>query len=89
MPPSLLLVRGDRRQELEDAKNSVEEPPGESDSPYHCIPHSLREIHSTSLLLSLASSDTERKQILDSFGMTIEEFGELFDHSRGFPGADD
>ena len=67
----------------------MEDPPGEPDSPHHCTPHSLREIHSVSLLLSLASSDTERKQILDSFGMTIEEFGELFGHSHGFTGLDE
>lgn len=67
----------------------MEDPPGESDSPYHCTPHSLREIHSASLRFSLASSDTERKQILDSFGMTAEEFDELFDHVSGSAGPDD
>lgn len=67
----------------------MEDPPGEPDSRYHCTPHSLREIHSVSLQLSLASSDTERKQILDSFGMTIEESDELFGHSHGFTGIDD
>ncbi|MER5377363.1 hypothetical protein [Streptomyces sp. NPDC002553] len=39
--------------------------------------------------LSLASSDTERKQILDSFAMTTEEFGELFGHVHGVTGLDD
>lgn len=67
----------------------MEDPPGEPESPYHCTPHSLREIHSVSLQLSLASSDTERKQILDSFGMTVEEFGDLFGHSYRFIGLDD
>lgn len=66
----------------------MEDPPGETESPYHGIPHSLREIHSASLQLSLASSDTERKQILDSFGMTIEGFDELFGHNSGFTGPD-
>ncbi|MFB6870936.1 hypothetical protein [Streptomyces sp. NPDC056323] len=42
-----------------------------------------------SLQLDLASSDTERKQILDSFGMTIEEFNELFGHGSGPAGPDD
>ncbi|MEU9466462.1 hypothetical protein AB0D78_07350 [Streptomyces avermitilis] len=43
----------------------------------------MREINSVRLQLDLASSETERKQILDSFGMTIEEFDELFDHRPG------
>ncbi|MEU0074272.1 hypothetical protein ABZ027_32760 [Streptomyces sp. NPDC006332] len=42
-----------------------------------------------SLLLSLANSDTERKQILDSFGTTIEEFDDLFGHGSGSTGLDD
>lgn len=67
----------------------MEDPPEEMDSPHHCVPHSLREIHSVSLQLCLASSDTERKQILDSFGMTVEEFGELFGRSYRFTGLDD
>ncbi|CAM5437950.1 putative protein OS=Streptomyces aurantiogriseus OX=66870 GN=GCM10010251_66480 PE=4 SV=1 [Streptomyces aurantiogriseus] len=67
----------------------MEDPPGETESPYHCTPHSLREIHSVSLRLSLASSDAERKQILDSFGMTTEEFDELFGHGSGSTGPDD
>ncbi|MGW2060013.1 hypothetical protein OH782_26375 [Streptomyces sp. NBC_01544] len=41
------------------------------------------------LQLGLANSDTERKQILDSFGMTIEEFNELFGHDSGSAGPDD
>ncbi|MFF1438313.1 hypothetical protein [Streptomyces sp. NPDC058295] len=57
--------------------------PGETESPHHCAPHSMREINSVRLQLGLASSNTERKQILDSFGMTIEEFDELFDHRPG------
>ncbi len=67
----------------------MEDPPGETESPYHITPHSLREIHSVSLQLSLASSETEREKILDPFGMTIDGFGELFDHSYGFTDLDD
>ncbi|MGW7362334.1 hypothetical protein ACWGI8_02660 [Streptomyces sp. NPDC054841] len=39
--------------------------------------------------ISLASSEVERKQILHSFGMTIEEFSELFEHRYGSTGPDD
>ncbi|MFJ6560607.1 hypothetical protein ACIQMV_12090 [Streptomyces sp. NPDC091412] len=41
-----------------------------------------------SLMISLANSHVERKQILHSFGMTIEEFDELFGHSDGFADPD-
>ncbi|MGX1542853.1 hypothetical protein [Streptomyces adustus] len=67
----------------------MEDPPEETDSPHSYAPHSLREIHSVSLQLCLASSDTERKQILDPFGLTVEEFSELFGHSYRFTGLDD
>ncbi len=69
----------------------MEDPPGEkeTESPYTCFPHSQREIHSVQLQLSLARSDVERKQILASFDMTIEEFSELFEHSSGPTGLDD
>ncbi|MFS8201811.1 hypothetical protein ACLVWQ_24335 [Streptomyces sp. CWNU-52B] len=42
-----------------------------------------------SLDLSLASSDLVKKQILDSFGTTIEEFDELFGHGSGSIGPHD
>lgn len=67
----------------------MEDPPEETDSPHHCVPHSLCEIHSVSLQLCLASSESERKQILDSSGMTVEEFGELFGHSYRFTDSAD
>ncbi|MEU0675734.1 hypothetical protein ABZ330_23135 [Streptomyces sp. NPDC006172] len=67
----------------------MDAPPGEPDSSYRCAPHSLREIHSVFLQISLAGSETERKQVLDSFGMTIEEFGELFGHVPGVTGLND
>ncbi|GED86797.1 hypothetical protein TNCT6_38820 [Streptomyces sp. 6-11-2] len=65
----------------------MEDPPEETEPP-HPSPHSLRELHSVSLMISLASSHVERKQILHSFGMTIEEFDELFGHSDGFADPD-
>jgi hypothetical protein len=55
----------------------MEDPPGEQESPYHIPPYSMRELSSVSLRLSFASSDAEKKQILDSYGMTPEEFEEL------------
>ncbi|MGF0176205.1 hypothetical protein ACQF36_38875 [Streptomyces sp. Marseille-Q5077] len=69
----------------------MEDPPeeGDAESPYSYFPHSQREIHSVHLQLSLASSEVERKQILYSFGMTIEEFSELFEHRYGSTGPDD
>ncbi|MEW2402333.1 hypothetical protein [Streptomyces sp. NPDC046862] len=69
----------------------MEDPPGEeeTESPYACSPHSQREIHSVHLQLSLARSDVEKKQILDSFDMTIEEFSDLFEHRSGPTGLDD
>ncbi|GGW34718.1 hypothetical protein GCM10010350_17880 [Streptomyces galilaeus] len=67
----------------------MEDPPGDPESPYHCAPHSLREIHSVWLQLSSARSHIERKQILDSFGMTIEEFSALFGHGFAFTCPDD
>ncbi|MFB7456600.1 hypothetical protein [Streptomyces sp. NPDC056188] len=48
----------------------------------------MRELHSAFLLLSLANSGVERKQILHSFGMTIEEFDNPFDHGFGFADPD-
>ncbi|MFE5921012.1 hypothetical protein [Streptomyces sp. NPDC056468] len=62
---------------------------GDTDSPYAFFPHSQREIHSVHLQLSLAISEVERKQILDSFGMSIEEFSELFEHRYGSTGPAD
>ncbi|MFD8044196.1 hypothetical protein ACFV5E_12240 [Streptomyces chartreusis] len=67
----------------------MEDPPEEAESLHAFLPHSQREIHSVRLQLYLASSDIERKEILDSFGMTIEEFDDLFDHGHGSAGPDD
>ncbi|CAM5228638.1 hypothetical protein [Streptomyces fumanus] len=55
----------------------MEDPPGESESPYDCPPYSMRELSAISLQLSFAGSDVEKKQILDAYGMTPEEFREL------------
>ncbi|MFD9835059.1 hypothetical protein [[Kitasatospora] papulosa] len=56
-------------------------PPDETESPYNFQPHSQRELHSVQLLLALARTETERKQILHAAGMTVEDF-------CGFPGTD-
>ncbi|MFD5814608.1 hypothetical protein [Streptomyces sp. NPDC127038] len=40
------------------------------------------------LRLCSATSETEQKQILDSFGMTAEQFRELFGPIAGFAGPD-
>ncbi|WP_432031940.1 hypothetical protein [Streptomyces antibioticus] len=57
----------------------MEDSPDETGSPHHFAPHSMREIISIRLELEMASSEAERKQILDSSGTTAEEFDELFD----------
>ncbi|MEU0254808.1 hypothetical protein ABZ299_20370 [Streptomyces sp. NPDC006184] len=61
-----------------------EDPPWDPESLHHRLPHSLREISSVSLQLRSVTSEAERKQILDSFGTTIEGFVELFGHDSGF-----
>lgn len=43
----------------------------------------MRAINSVRLQLDLVRSETERRQTLDSFGMTFEEFDELFDPRSG------
>ncbi|MFJ7152724.1 hypothetical protein ACIQVT_31790 [Streptomyces sp. NPDC100445] len=66
----------------------MEDPPEEPESLHILLPHSLREINSVRLALLTADSEAERKQILDSFGTTIEEFTELFDHWSGHTGPE-
>lgn len=63
----------------------MEEAPEDTDSPnpYCCSPTSERELNSVYLQVRMASSDTETKQILDSYEMTPDEFNELF---KGYPG---
>lgn len=76
MTPNALVMRGphwNRRPPLH-----MEDAPGEKDSPCYGFPFSQRELHSVYLQLVLASSETERKQILDSFGMTTDDFTEFF-----------
>ncbi|MFF9088021.1 hypothetical protein ACF1BE_16650 [Streptomyces sp. NPDC014991] len=64
----------------------MEDPPDDPESLHIFLPHSLREINSVWLQLLTADSEAERKQILDSFGTTIEEFVELFGHCSGRTG---
>jgi hypothetical protein len=51
--------------------------PDEMEFPYHFPPHSQRELHSVQLQLLLARTEEERKQLLHSVGMTVEDFEEL------------
>jgi len=67
----------------------MEDPPGETDFPYHCQPHSQRDLHSIQLRLLLASTETEKKQILTSSGITIEEAIEFFGPGAAHEGLGD
>ncbi|MFI9726534.1 hypothetical protein ACIRIU_14165 [Streptomyces sp. NPDC102351] len=53
--------------------------------PYYCSPSSGRELDSVYLQVRMDSSDTEGKQILDSYEMTPDEFNERFDGYPGLP----
>jgi hypothetical protein len=63
----------------------MEDAPEETNSPYpyYCSPTSGRELDSVYLQVRMASSDTEGKQILDSYEMTPDEYIERF---HGYPG---
>jgi hypothetical protein len=63
----------------------MEDAPEDTDSPYpyYSSPASGRELNSVYLQVRMASSETEIKQILDSYEMTPDEFTEFF---KGYPG---
>lgn len=55
----------------------MDDPPDSTEFPHHFQPHSQRELHSVQLQLLLAHTEMERKQLLHSAGMTVEDFEEL------------
>lgn len=61
----------------------MEDPSGGTEPPYDMPPYSMRELDSIYLALSMAGSTAERKQILTSYGLSIEHVRELF---HGLPG---
>jgi hypothetical protein len=65
---------------MEDAPEDTNSP-----YPYYCAPSSGRELDSVYLQVRMTSTDTERKQILDSYEMTPDEFTELFEGYPGLP----
>lgn len=64
----------------------MEDPPGETQSSYHFPPYSERELNTLYGALHTADSDMEKKQILTSYGLTVDEAQEYF---RGYPGYTD
>ncbi|WP_406100486.1 hypothetical protein [Streptomyces canus] len=54
----------------------MEQPSGETDPPYDVEPFSGREIHCLELLKLSAGDDAQKKQILNSSGLTPADLNE-------------